>query len=252
MFRVETVALALGLALELVRESRRVELVGRARVLHGHDGVVVAGEVELAPRDVDVTVARIDRHGGALVGALRGAVQAEWCSPAVAAIDRSREVHVVARALAVGGAQRIGDIDRASREILGNRALLARRRDHAARRVARNIHGHPWLVEEVASRAARIGDERARTEIREGIPGFLVVVVNEARDEDGALAGVGGAGGRSIEDQTGVVNQAIGARAHDRIGTGTVAADRRGQSERRGVLRVSGQERADPALPAVE
>ena len=246
--------------LRLVGFLGLVELLAAGRVGHDHQRVVVARQVETAPRDVDVAVARIDGDGGALVGTVGRVVEQDRRRPRVAAIGRAREEHVVAVAQGVARLQRVGEIDGARRQVLRDRALLAGRRDDAARVVARDVDGQPRLVEKVAVDAAGVGGDLPSAKEDNRVACFLVVVVDEARDEDGALAGYGAAGRAAIEGEARVVEQAVGARAHDGIGAGAVTVNRascrvdvqRLEGIAQLVLRITRQQIADPSLSAVE
>ncbi len=127
-----------------------------------------------------------------------------------------------------------------------DRRAVGHARDDAQRRVAaaRNVDRDPGFVEE--RRPRRLGDD-AGPEIRDRIPVLLVVAVDEASQEDGAPARR-----VTVEGKAVVVDQPVGTRPDDRVGGGLVTLDRRGRAGRRRVLRIARNQRARPALAAVE
>ena len=78
-----------------------------------------------------------------------------------------------------------------------------------------------------------------------GSRSFAVVVVDEPRHEHGARAVR-----FTVEGEAGVVDQAVRAGANDRIGRRAVVPEHRLAAV--GILRVAGQQRADPSLAAVD
>ena len=90
----------------------------------------------------------------------------------------------------------------------------------AAAAVARDVGDDPRLVEELAGRAEI--DLRG-AEVLNRVAAVLVVVVDEARDEDLAELALA-----AIEGDAAVVEEAARAGAHGRVGGGGEALDRRG------------------------
>ncbi len=159
----------------------------------------------------------------------------------------------VVRAAACTGRFRPGCVDRAGGHGLphgGVRESRLRLRDGQvadAVQEARLVHGNPWLVDEGRARRRAVDDLRVdvpdRVLVHCGIAVLLVVQVHEAGDEDDAVFRV------SVEGDAGVVEEAVGTGADDRVG------GRREQGERaraRNLLWVTRQQGAPPGDAAVE
>ena len=112
---------------------------------------------------------------------------------------------------------------------------------HARRRPrpAAPRHDHRGGPDALHDGGAEIRDRFARGP-------FLVVVVDEARHEDGAAAAL-----LAIEHQPAVVEEAVRARPDDRIGAGAVALERRREPGGGVILRIARQQPRPPAEAAV-
>ena len=109
-----------------------------------------------------------------------------------------------------------------------------------------NVYRHPGLVEKRrAGLASRRHDQRG-AEIGERVAAFLVVIVDETREEDRRLVVLA-----AIEHQAAEVDQPVRGGAHHRVGARLVPLQRRRQTGLGLILGVSRQQRAGPALAAV-
>ena len=191
-----------------------------------------AVEVEAAPRHEDVAVRGSIAIVAPWLTRSAASADADRRAPRVAAIGRAREHHDRSGRPRRRCDQRVGDVDGAGRArfcvigpffVVGVAIVQSRRCRAGCPPPSTACRG----TLPVAPPGSRL--QRARAEIGDRVASFLVVVVDEARDEDGALAGLGVAGS-SIEDEAVVVDQPVGAGAHDRVGAGLVALDRRGRA----------------------
>ena len=214
--------------------------VGRADDEHR---VVLRARLETPPRHVNRPVVRADGDLR-ILDEPRSRTEIARGAPGGAAVGRSREHD---RGLLGGAGTREGrvrDIDVPSRDRLrhdGARGIAEWHVEAAGGGRARDVGGQRHLVQEAPARVA-VGDPRI--EVDDRIARLEVVHVLVARDEDGARRVVA-----TVERNPGEIEQAVGAGAHERIGGGVIAPERRGVGW---ILGISRQQRALPVLTAVE
>ena len=222
------------------RLAERRAAVGRA---HDEHRVVLRARPETPPGHVNGPIVRADGDLRILDEA-RSRTEIARGAPGGAAVGRSREHD---RRLLRGTGPREGrvrDIDVPRRDRLRHDRAGGIAEWHveaAGGGRARDVGGQRHLVQE-APAGVTVGNPRV--EVDDRIARLEVVHVLVARDEDGARRVVA-----PVERDPGEIEHAVGAGAHERIGGGVIAPERRGVG---GILWISGQQRALPVLTAVE